>query len=53
MGNSKKIRVDEDFYRLWKKSGYSSTVFTKKLIDELYEDQYKRKKNNKEWIFNI
>lgn len=55
MGNKPKIRVDDEFYKLYKNSGYSSPVFTKKLLEKLYdiETEKKKKDNKSEWWFKI
>ena len=56
MGKNKpKIRVDEDFYKLWKKSGYTSPAFTKKLVTELYDIEESKRKNKEKsgWMFKI
>ena len=48
------MRVDDEFHKLWKKSGYSSPVFTRKLVDELFcAEEKKRKKNDGGWMFKI
>lgn len=49
------LRVDDDFYRIYKKSGYPAPVFTKKLVEQLFgnEEEYRKKNKDEGWIFKI
>lgn len=51
VGKTRLVKVDEEFYNQYKKSGYTMPTFSKKMLEKVFTIEMEKEKKKKEIDF--